>query len=90
MKRIPTSAKLYGSARTHLSLTRKAAALYADTDPLDIYEVVLDADDPDEDPTYTYYVRGCYLLDGVTEDDLNEYLESVYDEMEEEKNDDET
>lgn len=81
MNRIPKSAKRYGHAKTHLSLTRKAAELYAATDPLEIYEAENESDDSDADTEYVYYVRGCFVLDEVTEDELNAYFESVYDDL---------
>lgn len=71
--------RIYGSERTHLTLSEKAELLYSNTDPLTIAEI-------ETDGGYVYEITGCIDCDGVmTEEEVNEFLESLYDEDEEDE-----
>ena len=62
--------KIYGNEKTSLVLSAKAAAIYAECDPLKIIE--------HEDGTYS--IRGIEDRDGMTAADVNEWLEDLADE----------
>ena len=54
-------------------LTKKAEAVLADTDPIEIREYLTDEG-------YRYDVVGCIEDYGLTEDDVNELFEDLYEE----------
>lgn len=66
--------RTYGNEKTHLTLTNKAFAIYSESDPLDIIE------HEDEDGNLTYDVRGIDYIDSLSEEEVNDYLERLYDE----------
>ena len=74
--------KRYGSETTALTLTDKAFEEYSGTDPLDIFEKVVDYDENDN-PIHRYYMRGAYHYNGLTADEVNEILEAITDEANE-------
>ena len=59
--------KIYGNERTSLMLTELAQKAYNITDPIEIVE----HDD------LTYSIKGCIEHDELTEEDVNEALESL-------------
>ena len=63
--------KIYGSTKTHLTLTAKAQRAYDNTDPLRIIE--------HDDGTYS--IRGIEDRDGMTAADVNQWLEDLADEI---------
>lgn len=63
--------KIFGNENTNLILTNKAAAMYADCDPLQIIE--------HEDGSYS--IRGIEDRDGMTADEVNGWLEELSDEV---------
>lgn len=76
-----TNLAVYGNERTKLKLTGRAFEIYSDTDPLTIYEK--DWGEPHEvysgggmmkyeNPTY--FVRGAFEVDDITEADLIEMI----------------
>lgn len=67
----------YGSASTHLWLTAKAKKAYDGTYPLEIWEYV----DIDENgaSVYSYDFRGLYDDKALTEQEVIETLEELYD-----------
>lgn len=75
--RIEKNWKSFGDVKTHLrrtDLSEKALNEYSATDPLNIYEEVL------EDGSYIYHLRGCVDADDLTSEELNSLLESMADE----------
>ena len=64
--------KIYGNENTDLILSDKAAAMYAQCDPLKIIE--------HEDGSYS--IRGIEDRSDVTAEDVNRWLEDLADEME--------
>ena len=60
--------KIYGDEKTNLTLTDKAFEVYSNTDPLKIIE--------EDDGTYS--MTGCIERFGMTEDQVNAVLESLY------------
>ena len=71
--------RTYGMGRTHLKLTSKAEHCYSSTDPLTIIEH--ESYDADEEPIYTYSIKEpeWNMLNPVSEDELNEWLEAMDD-----------
>ena len=69
---------LHGSINA--DLTDKAKIAFNETSPLNIIEHRYDCE-------YNYSLRGCIVMDGLTENELNEVLEDLYDQahLEEEK-----
>lgn len=65
--------KIYGNDNTNLTLTDKAELMYSKCDPLQIIE--------HEDASYS--LRGIDDRDGMTAEDVNEWLEDLADEMKE-------
>lgn len=65
-----TNAKRYGDGRTALVLTDKAADVYAETDPLDIYEI-----ETEDGPRYD--LDGVLCLEGLTAEEVSEALEDL-------------
>ena len=61
--------KIFGNTNTNLKLTDKAAAMYAECDPLKIIE--------HEDGSYS--IRGIEDRDGMTAEDVNAWLEELAD-----------
>ena len=61
--------KIYGNTKTNLTLTEKAAAMYAECDPLTIAE--------HEDGSYS--ISGIEDRDGMTAEDVNAWLEELAD-----------
>lgn len=61
--------KIYGKQNTSLTLTEKAFEVYSTSDPLTIIE--------QDDGTFS--IRGIDERDGLTESDVNEFLESFID-----------
>lgn len=67
--------KKYGSEKTHLRLSDKAQEFYNSCDPVWIYEHEY------IDGSYRYSVTGCFESIYLTEDELNNFLESLSDAM---------
>lgn len=65
--------KRYGNEKTALELTPRAAAIYADSDPLEI----LERETPDG---LRYDLRGVLEADGLTADAVNRTLEELAEE----------
>lgn len=63
--------RIFGNEKTNLILTEKAAAMYAECDPLQIIE--------HEDGSYS--LRGIEDRDGMTAEDVNRWLEELSDEV---------
>lgn len=61
--------KKYGDVKTNLTLTEKALDAYNETNPLYIYEM--------DDGTYS--MRGLFKFDGMTEKEVNNFLECLRD-----------
>lgn len=61
--------KIYGNTKTNLTLTEKAAAMYAECDPLQIIE--------HEDGSYS--ISGIEDRDGMTAEDVNAWFEELAD-----------
>ena len=68
----------YGSDNTHLILSDKAERVYFNTIPLIIFEFE-DSDDP-EKPEYWYFIRGFTNMDHLTQGEVNDWLEAMYNE----------
>lgn len=66
--------KIYGNEKTHLSLTDKAQKLYDRTDPLEIEEI-------ETKYGFRYNMRGVFKRTNMTEAELIEDLEALYDEL---------
>lgn len=66
--------KIFGNEKTNLILTEKAAAMYAECDPLKIIE--------QDDGNYS--IRGIEDRDGMTAEDVNCWLEELAGELREE------
>lgn len=66
--------KIYGNEKTNLQLSEKAAAMYAQCDPLTITE--------HDDGTYS--LSGVEDRDNMTADDVNQWLEDLADDCGEE------
>lgn len=67
--------RIYGNENTNLVLTEKAERAYSATDPLKIIER---ADG-------TYSLRGCEDRDGMAEEEVNEWLEDLFDAADQEE-----
>ena len=67
------SVKTYGEDRTFLRLTDKAFTVYSDTDPLKIIEKYTNSG-------YRYDLEGCISDSNLTEAEVNELLEHLWDE----------
>lgn len=67
--------KIYGNEKTNLQLSEKAAAMYAQCDPLTITE--------HDDGTYS--LSGVEDRDNMTADDVNQWLEDLADDCGEEE-----
>lgn len=64
--------RTFGIDATALTLSDLAMDIYSTTDPLDITEI------RDEDDNVLYYeLSGCLDATGLTEEDVNDYLESL-------------
>lgn len=63
--------KIFGNDKTALTLTDKAATMYAECDPLQIIE----------HDGGSYSIRGIEDRDGMTAEEVNEWLEDLADEM---------
>ena len=61
--------KKYGEGKTKLLLTEKALDAYNNTDPLHIFEMA--------DGTYT--MKGVFDFEGMSEKEVNEFLEVLRD-----------
>lgn len=64
--------KIYGNEKTNLVLSDKAFAMYSECDPIRIIE--------NDDGSYS--LRGFDCRDGMTAQDVNEFLEELADEIE--------
>ena len=64
----------YGDERTSLTLAEKAEKAYAESDPIRIYE------HEDDNGIKTYSMEGIIEAYNLTTDEVNEYLEDLYDE----------
>lgn len=65
--------KRYGYTATHLTLTEKAEKAYDNSDPIGIFEV-------EEGDFFFYHIYfGNEKRYGLTEEEVNEYLEDLYD-----------
>lgn len=62
--------KIYGNTKTNLKLSEKASAMYAECDPLQIIE--------HDDGSYS--IRGIEDRDGMTAEEITEWLEELADE----------
>lgn len=71
--------RVYGNEKTHLTLTQKAEAVYAGTDPLWIYEKELIDTERECEPEYRYYIRGAFEVDDINEFAVNKFLEELAD-----------
>lgn len=67
--------KQYGKDKTELSLSQKAQDFYSTCEPLRIHECVNPYGE------YVYEITGCFEKRGLTEDELNEFLEELSDTM---------
>ena len=63
---------VFGNERTNLKLTEKAQAVYDVTDPLEIREF------GDNNGNYSYDIIGCFERSALSADELNNYLEDVF------------
>lgn len=63
--------KRYGDTKTKLELTEKARRAYNEYSPLSIYET------EDDDGVLSYRIDGCVEAYNLTEDEVNETLESL-------------
>lgn len=66
--------KRYGNEKTALELTPRAAAIYADSDPLEI----LERETPEG---LRYDLRGVIEADGLTAQQVNAELETLADDI---------
>ena len=66
--------KIVGNEPTHFEFTAKAEQIYANTDPLRIYELY----DEDED-RYYYCLRGVFEEDDIDDKKVNSLIESLSD-----------
>ena len=71
--------RIYGNEKTNLTLTEKAYQIYSNTDPLRIIEE--EYEDEDGEKKYRYFIAAYFRDKGMTEDELNAFLEYMADEV---------
>ena len=71
--------RIYGSEKTHLTLTEKAYQIYSDADPLRIIEEEYENDDGEK--KYRYFIAAFFGDKPMTEAELNAFLECMADEL---------